>query len=34
MRWAGHVAHVRDEKNIQNFCQKTWGEETALKTWM
>jgi hypothetical protein len=23
MRWAGHVARVRDEKCIQNFCWKT-----------
>jgi hypothetical protein len=34
MRWVGHEAHVRHEKCIQNFGQKTCGEETTWKTWV
>jgi len=31
IRWARHVAHVRDETCVQN-CRKTWREETTRKT--
>jgi len=33
MRWAAHVACMRDEKCIQNFGWKTWRKETTWKTY-
>jgi len=32
MRWAGHVACMGEEKCLQGFGAKTWGEETTWKT--
>jgi hypothetical protein len=32
MRWAGHVAHEREEEYIQGFDGKARREETTRKT--
>jgi len=32
MRWAGHVAHLGEERCIRGFGGETWGKETTRKT--
>jgi hypothetical protein len=32
MRWAGHVAHGREEESIQDLGRKTGRKETTRKT--